>query len=75
MVKNKADRKALPGLLAAKVTDDLKKARQAALAAAEGAIHEENRAEGSKDIRSTHFVEASVMSYTLGPSLTRSLYL
>ena len=54
-----ADKKALLELLIAQVTDDLYRARQAALAAAEGATHEENRAEGSKDMRAT---EASYLA-------------
>ena len=53
------DKKKLLSQLIAAVTADLDKAIQAARASSEGAIHEENRAEGAKDMRST---EASYLA-------------
>ncbi|MBN2714442.1 MAG: GreA/GreB family elongation factor [Deltaproteobacteria bacterium] len=53
------DKTGLLEQLIALVTADLEKARQAAAASAAGATHEENRAEGSKDMRAT---EASYLA-------------
>ncbi|MBN2528801.1 MAG: transcription elongation factor GreAB [Deltaproteobacteria bacterium] len=47
------DKKKLLEQLIDVVTRDLEKARQAAMASAAGATHEENKAEGNKDMRST----------------------
>ncbi|MBN2342434.1 MAG: transcription elongation factor GreAB [Deltaproteobacteria bacterium] len=47
------DKRELHHQLIQQVSTDLEKARAAAMAAAEGATHEENKAEGRKDMRAT----------------------
>jgi len=56
---SKAMKKTLLKMLLNAITADLKKIQAAAQAAIEGATHEENRAEGNKDMRST---EASYLA-------------